>query len=49
VIYTQINSPIKDVVIAVVTAIVAVEIVEEPAALITVVPHQAIKVLPRML
>jgi hypothetical protein len=36
-------------VIAVVTAIVTVKMVEELATLITVVPHQAIKVLLRML
>ena len=39
------NSPIEDVVMAVVAAIVAVEVVEELAA----VPHQAIKALPRIL
>ena len=32
-----------------VEAMVAAEVVEDPAALMTAVPHQAIKVLPRML
>jgi hypothetical protein len=34
---------------AVVTAIVVVKVVEELAALITIIPHQAIKVLPKIL
>ena len=39
------NSLIEDMVMAVVAAVVAVEVIEELAA----VPYQAIKVLPRML
>jgi hypothetical protein len=37
------------VVIAIITAIVVAEVVEKPATLITAVPYQAIKILPRML
>ena len=33
------NSLIKDIAMAIVTAIVAVEVVEEPATLMTVVPY----------
>ena len=43
------NSPVEDAVMVVVEAMVAAEVVEDPAALVTAVPHQAIKVLPRML
>ena len=42
------NSPVEDTVIVIVKAMVVAE-VEELAALITTVPHQAIKVLLRML
>ena len=38
-------TPVEDAAMAVVAAMVAAEVVEEPAA----VPHQAIKALPRML
>jgi hypothetical protein len=43
------NSPTKDMVMAVVAVMVAAEVVEKLATLMTAVPHQAIKVLLRIL
>ena len=46
---TYVNSLVEDVVMVIVKAMVAAEIVEDPAALVTAVLYQAIKVLLKML